>query len=572
MNKKMKALDLKSSIESALRRCILIVVAYSTLFFCSAIAGITPAKGQQVLFNFDNIPVYTPFPVNTTAGAITAHLYGTGQGYSIQDANVLGFTPVGFSGHVIYPNSIYLADLLIKFDQTITGFSIMYSCQELGCDDAATMKVTAYMNGTLVGFNTKTATHPGTWPVDSLTCYFNQGFDSVVVHYNSPPPTCQDYGVIYMADNMRVNMGCLLPAQPGTIATTGGNAKVCPGDTRTYTTATATGVTWYWTVPTGAIINSGQGTNAINVTYNSGFTANGVISVAKVNTCGQGPARTLNVVRNVPAKPGTLTGTFTALCGDAGVVYAVPAATGVTYNWTTPAGTTITSGQTTHSITVDFPSIPFSGNIAVTANNACGASAVQQKAVKGVPATPAAITGPACVAANSSGNAFAISPIATAVTYTWTGPAGSHITGNGVTSANNVFTTPATAVTVSFAAVTATSTLKVRANNSCGSGAVRTLALAVCPSARLSSSADERTTLFPNPVIDIVTLKFFAGDMNNCEVIIEDLTGRAVLQQTAITSAGWNELQFDLSDYNSGVYFLHLKTISGEQLIRILKK
>ncbi|CAN5400042.1 hypothetical protein BH11BAC1_BH11BAC1_07180 [soil metagenome] len=62
------------------------------------------------------------------------------------------------------------------------------------------------MNGSFVGTNTKTASVPGTWPVDTLFCNFPQGFDSVVVHYDSPPPTCQDYGVIYMADNMQVTV------------------------------------------------------------------------------------------------------------------------------------------------------------------------------------------------------------------------------------------------------------------------------------------------------------------------------------------------------------------------------
>ncbi|MCX6164213.1 MAG: T9SS type A sorting domain-containing protein [Ignavibacteriae bacterium] len=131
-------------------------------------------------------------------------LSATGQGYSIQNANALGFTPPGFAGHIIYPNSIFLSDLLVRFDHTITDFSIMYACQELGCDDAATMKVTAFMNGIYVGFNTRTATFPGTWPVDTLRCSFPQGFDSVVVHYYLHPPTCQDYGTIFVADNMRV--------------------------------------------------------------------------------------------------------------------------------------------------------------------------------------------------------------------------------------------------------------------------------------------------------------------------------------------------------------------------------
>ncbi len=161
-------------------------------------------SAQEVLFDFDNAPLYSSFPIDQTVSGITAHFSATGQGYSIQNADVLGFTPPGFAGHIIYPNSINLADLLIRFDKVLNNFSIMYSCQELGCDDAATMRVTAYINGSFVGTNTRTATFPGTWPVDTLSCSFPLGFDSVVVHYDSPPPTCQDYGNIYMADNMRV--------------------------------------------------------------------------------------------------------------------------------------------------------------------------------------------------------------------------------------------------------------------------------------------------------------------------------------------------------------------------------
>jgi len=180
------------------------IINYYVLILILSAFLVSRASAQAVLFDFDNAPLYTSLPIYQTAGGITAHLSATGQGYSIQNANVLGFTPPGFSGHIIYPNSIYLADLLIHFDHTLTDFSIMYACQELGCDDAATMKVTAYMNGNYVGFNTRTATFPGTWPVDTLRCSFPQGFDSVVVHYYLHPPTCLDYGTIFVADNMRV--------------------------------------------------------------------------------------------------------------------------------------------------------------------------------------------------------------------------------------------------------------------------------------------------------------------------------------------------------------------------------
>jgi hypothetical protein len=182
------------------------LAACVSVFFCIMLAHAPIALAQLVLFDFDGAPLHSPLPLDLTAGGITARFAATGQGYSIQEANVLGFTPQGFSGYILYPNSIYLSDLLIRFNQTITDFSIMYSVHELACDTSATMRVSAFMSGTFVGTNTMIARLPGTWPVDTLSFSYPQGFDSVVVHYDSPPPSgfCQDYGVIYMADNMRV--------------------------------------------------------------------------------------------------------------------------------------------------------------------------------------------------------------------------------------------------------------------------------------------------------------------------------------------------------------------------------
>lgn len=172
------------------------------LFFVNA--RISTVAAQDVLFDFNNAPLYSSLPINLTVSGITAHFSATGQGYSVQNANVLGFTPQGFDGRILYPNSINYSDIIIQYDQVISDFSIMYACQELGCDDAATMRVTAYMNGVFAGTSTKTARFPGTWPVDTLRCSIPSGFNKVVVHYDSRPPTCQDYGVIYLADNMRV--------------------------------------------------------------------------------------------------------------------------------------------------------------------------------------------------------------------------------------------------------------------------------------------------------------------------------------------------------------------------------
>ena len=179
----------------------------SVLAILSGLCAACAAHGQsEVLFDFETAPVYTPFPINVMAGGITAHLSGTGAGYSIQSTSTAPVVPAGFSGHFIYPSSVFAADLLVSFSRPLTGFSILYATQELDCDDSATVRVTAYMNGSMVGTATANSTSlcPCTYTANTLAITTAQPFDNVVVHYDLRPATCQDYGVILLADNMRV--------------------------------------------------------------------------------------------------------------------------------------------------------------------------------------------------------------------------------------------------------------------------------------------------------------------------------------------------------------------------------
>lgn len=167
------------------------------------VGALWPATAGAELFDFDGAPIHSGLPIDQTVGGITAHFSATGQGFSIQPANTLGFTPAGFGGLCIYPSSVFAADLLVSFSVTITDFSIMYAPQELGCDDTATMRVTAYMDATSVGTATAKAPFPGTWPTGTLSYSNASGFNHVVVHYDLRP-ACGDWGPIFMADNMNV--------------------------------------------------------------------------------------------------------------------------------------------------------------------------------------------------------------------------------------------------------------------------------------------------------------------------------------------------------------------------------
>jgi hypothetical protein len=177
------------------------------LAFCA------PASGATALFDFNSGPQFTSVPLDLTVDGITAHFSATGQGFSIQNTQQVILTlPTGFSGLGLNPNSVFPADLLVSFpNEVATDFSIMVAPQELATDTTATLRVTAYMDNVFVGTNTSTATGDVfLWPSSTLSFSSPQGFNNVVVHYDSPPPSGGDYGPIFVAENTQVT-GTVVP-------------------------------------------------------------------------------------------------------------------------------------------------------------------------------------------------------------------------------------------------------------------------------------------------------------------------------------------------------------------------
>ncbi|MBK9402463.1 MAG: hypothetical protein IPN36_16980 [Bacteroidetes bacterium] len=64
------------------------------------------------------------------------------------------------------------------------------------------------------------------------------------------------------------------------------------------------------------------------------------------------------------------------------------------YNWTLPAGMTITSGAGTNVITVSVGPGFVGGTIVLTASNACGTSPAGERGYVKSPLTPTRISGP----------------------------------------------------------------------------------------------------------------------------------------------------------------------------------
>jgi len=181
--------------------------ALCKLLLVTAIVGSSVyAQAQDVTFDFNNAPLHAPLPLDLTAGGITGH-FSSGSplyNYSIQAADVLGFTPQGFSGLCIFPSTIYQSDLLISFDTQLTSASILYAPEEYATDSSCTMRMTAYLGANYIGTNTYQIPIPGTWPTGTLSFSSTSPFDNIVIHYDAPPPTGGDYGPIFMVDNLVV--------------------------------------------------------------------------------------------------------------------------------------------------------------------------------------------------------------------------------------------------------------------------------------------------------------------------------------------------------------------------------
>jgi len=227
---------------------------------------------------------------------------------------------------------------------------------------------------------------------------FGGGTNSVLVTWTTGGP--QWISVTYFNAN-----GCappnptvlnvLVTPTPGDAGTITGQVNVCAGSSGiAYSVGTIANASSYvWTLPTGATIASGAGSNSITVNYATNATP-GNITVYGNNVCGNGstsPPLTI-ALSPVPAPAGTIEG-ISAICVPAtGVGFSVADITGATgYSWVVPAGATIVTGANTSNITVDFSASAVAGAITVAGTNTCGNGTVSPNfnvTVNPVPPTP----------------------------------------------------------------------------------------------------------------------------------------------------------------------------------------
>lgn len=337
------------------------------------------------------------------------------------------------------------------------------------------------------------------------------------------------------------------PVTPGSIT---GSAKACPGDVVNYSVAAVANTSSYlWTIPAGTSILNGQGTNAISLQYNAGY-AGGTLSVQAVNGCGISALRSKVLSLNIPATPGTISGNASGLCNSQ-QVYSVTNSAGKSYNWTPPAGGTITSGQGTNTVTIQFGAGFTSGNVSVTAQNACGVSTPRTKAVKAVPAVPGTISGASSVCKGQTGVAYSINPVYGASNYTWT----------AFTNASIVSGQGSPAITVDYALTANSNSIKVKAANACGSSTNKLLAVTLntCPKVSdFTNSGIAGITLLPNPASSYVEIQYNSTSELQAELRVNNILGQSVYIQAIHPGGGLNSYMVDVRKMTPGVYIVNI--------------
>ena len=258
-----------------------------------------------------------------------------------------------------------------------------------------------------------------------------------------------------------VNSTSGLPAVPSTI--TGPAQGIC-NSTNTYYVTNNPALSYVWTLPTGATLLSGQGSNSISVSFSNTF-LNGAINVYATNACGSSAIKSKNVFGK-PAKPTNLSGPSSLCIGTQGTFTCSSAVGATSYLWTVPSGVTIVSGQGTTSIIVNSSSSVTNGSICIKAVNSCGTTSSTCKTINILPATISTltITGTANGVCNS--NKTYTATVVNGGVYSWTVPSGcSIVSGQGtnqiVVSFTNTFSSGNIGVSVSTPCVLSATASKI---------------------------------------------------------------------------------------------------------------
>ncbi|MBL0327897.1 MAG: T9SS type A sorting domain-containing protein [Bacteroidetes bacterium] len=425
------------------------------------------------------------------------------------------------------------------------------------------------------------------WTVPAYaTILSGQGTNSINVRYSSA----------FVAANITVmasascggNSGISSLGLTKTLATTPGpiagpKNNLCPLTTYTYTTTPVASATSYtWAVPSGTTIISGQGTTSLSVSFPATF-ASGTITVKSVNQCSNSSTVSYAVSKK-PATPGAITG-IKNVCANiqngTPLTYSITALAGVSsYQWTTPLGVTLLSGQGTTSVSLSFDPSFVSGTVTVCAVGTCINSNPASIALTNAAALPASISGDGSICTqitNGTDVVYSTPFVSSALSYIWTIPSGATIVSGGGTNT----------ILVHFDTTVVTGSLiKVAILNMCGAtSGTRQKSLTTChmpilyqdPNQEIFASDNSDSNakdifIFPNPAEDLLNITLNSSTDEDVTLLVYNVLGEIVYERKHFIQAGEQTITTNIGDWVSGAYQIVVIGQSGRRSKTIVKK
>jgi hypothetical protein len=121
-----------------------------------------------------------------------------------------------------------------------------------------------------------------------------------------------------------------------------GNAAVCDNATETYTIGSVIGATTYtWTIPAGATVVSGQGTQTLDLTFGPSYVSGSTLKVRATNTCGGSAFKSLIINKVSCARSSNLNNNMEVSSINSASVYPNPVANNFVINYVGTTNSTV---------------------------------------------------------------------------------------------------------------------------------------------------------------------------------------------------------------------------------------
>jgi hypothetical protein len=267
-----------------------------------------------------------------------------------------------------------------------------------------------------------------------------------------------------------------------------------------------------------------------------------------------------------------MTGPTSNICNST-VQYSISNVTNATsYNWTNPAGTTITNGQGSTIILLSISPSFVSGQLTVVASTSfCtpGNGPARTITINGKPNVPGTITANPTLWCTGGFVNFSVAAVSPLPTYSWTVSNGTITAGQGT---NNI--------DVTWGA-TAPGTVNVNAGNGCGTSSVRSQSFSSgCREEEAVGSGSMQLNVFPNPAHDKLTVSIDVSRSENASenengkaslsLQLTDITGRVVFSENPSAMEGLNTYEVGLNKISKGVYMLEVRSGSESRKTKVV--